>query len=350
MAAEIPIQNLYYLLCYAWDRLPEAEEIDIAANDCHTLTELLARLLATGTQRLVKRGLDRDYLPHREDTAVPRGRMDMTASFPLLAAKRQRLVCEFDEFTHDTLPNRILKTTIGSLGSAEGLGKKTTALLHQQDEILRQIRPIRITSRLFQRIRLHRNNRDYRFLLHLCQLLHDTRLPEQRDGWTRFRDFTRDPKLMPLLFESFVKNFYKREQDEFQVGAIQLEWDALCSEEDRAILPIMRTDVSLKSPERSLIIDCKFYKEAFVGRSEKAKVHSSHLYQLYAYLRNAESYPGWERSDGMLLYPAISHSFDHHFEIEGRQIRVTSIDLAKNWPSVERGLLKILVLKKGLHL
>lgn len=35
---------------------------------------------------------------------------------------------------------------------------------------------------------------------------------------------------MPPLSESFVKNFYKREQKEFQVGAIQLEWDALFPE------------------------------------------------------------------------------------------------------------------------
>ena len=342
MAREIPIQNLYYLLAYAWDHLPEADEVEIAADDCHSLTELFARILAHGTQRMVKRGLDRDYLSHREETAVPRGRMDLAGSFPLLAAKRGRLVCEFEDLSHNTLPNRILKTTIGELLRVQGLKSETVSLLHQQYEILRTVEPIRLTSRLFRRVRLHRNNRDYRLLLNVCELLHDSRLPSQEDGQVHFRDFFRDPQKMPLLFEAFIRNFYKREQNEFEVCAIQLEWDALCDEESRAVLPIMRTDVSLKSEHRSIILDCKFYQDALVGRYEKEKVRSSHLYQLYAYLRNAERYPGWESSDGILLYPAVAHSFDHCFTIEGRSIRVTSIDLQQNWKTIETALLTLL--------
>lgn len=341
MSSEIPIQNLYFLLCYAWEKLPEAHEADIAANDCHSLTELLAKLLATGTQRLVKRGLDRDYLPHREDTAVPRGRMDLAASFPLLAAKKQRLVCEFDEFTRNTLPNRILKTTLASLRHGDGFDKTTETLLHQQNEILSNIQPVRLTSRLFQRVRLHRNNRDYRFLLNICQLLHDTRLPEENDGKVCFRDFTRDPELMPALFEAFVKNFYKREQKRYQVGAIQLEWEALCSAEDRAVLPIMRTDVSLWSPQRSIILDCKFYKEAMVGRFDP-KAHSAHLYQLYSYLRNAEGREGWENSEGILLYPANGSSFEHNYRIADHALQLVTVNLANPWPEIRDELLKLI--------
>lgn len=343
MAGEIPIQNLYYLLSYAWNHLAENEEVSIATKDCHSLTELLARILAKGTQRLIKRGLERDYLNHREETAIPRGRMDMTASFGLLAAKRGRLVCDFDELSHNTLPNQILKRTITDLLKAQGFGETTTALLHQQHEMLRSIEEISISARTFRRVRLHRNNRDYRLLLNICELLHDSRLPTQEDGQVRFRDFFRDPKKMPLLFEAFVRNFYQQEQVEYTVGAIQLEWDVACDEESRAVLPIMRTDVSLQSAQRSIIIDCKFYKEAFTSRYEQGKVHSSHLYQLYAYLRNAERYPGWESSDGILLYPAVSHSFDHCFIIEGRQIRVVSINLDTDWQEIHSSLLDLLL-------
>ena len=342
MPSEIPIQNLYYLLSYAWNHLDENEEVSIAAKDCHSLTELFARILATGTQRLIKRGLERDYLPHREETAVPRGRMDMTASFGLLAAKRGRLVCDFDELSHNTLPNQILSRTIAALVKVPGFGETTTALLHQQHEMLRSIKPISLSARTFRRVRLHRNNRDYRLLLNICELLHHSRLPEQQDGTVHFQDFHRDPKRMPALFEAFVKTFYQREQDEYDVSSIQLKWDAVCSEEDSAVLPIMRTDVSLQSPDRTLIIDCKFYKKALISRYESVKVQSSHLYQLYAYLRNAERYPGWEQSDGMLLYPAVSHGFDHCFEIEGRQIRAATVDLAQDWKGIEKTLLNLL--------
>ena len=62
MSCTIPIQNIFYLLCYAWDQLAEGAEIEIAAEDCHSLDELFARVLTSGTRKLLQRGLDRDYL------------------------------------------------------------------------------------------------------------------------------------------------------------------------------------------------------------------------------------------------------------------------------------------------
>lgn len=178
--------------------------------------------------------------------------------------------------------------------------------------------------------------------INICQLLHDTRLPEQRDGQTRFRDFHRDPNRMPSLFEAFVRNFYQREQSHYTVGAIQLEWEATGSAESLAVLPIMRTDVSLHSPEHSLIIDCKFYQEALAARYEARKLRSTHLYQLYAYLRNAERKPGWEKSDGLLLYPVVDEQIDYRFQIEGRELRAFGIDLRKNWQEIHADLLGLL--------
>jgi len=51
MAKEIPIQNLYFMLCYAWDQLAEGKLVDINATDSKSLNELFARVLAHGTHR-----------------------------------------------------------------------------------------------------------------------------------------------------------------------------------------------------------------------------------------------------------------------------------------------------------
>lgn len=342
MAAEIPIQNLYYLLCYAWNQLAEGEEIDIAADQCKSLTELFARVLANGTQQLLRRSLDRSYLSRHEETSRLRGRLMMTESLSRQSWERGAMVCEFADLSHNILPNRILKTTISQLLHAEGIGPETHDLLHQQAAALLEIEPIRLTSRHFHRVPLHRNNRHYRFLLNVCELLYDSRLPEQRDGQIRFRDFVRDPRRMPYLFEKFVKNFYRHEQTRFRVGSIQFSWIATGKPADLAVLPRMKTDVSLKSKDRSIILDCKFYKEAMAGRFESEKVHTANLYQLYAYLRNVRAQTGWADCEGFLLYPAVDRHFDHEFVIDAHSVRVTSVDLNQPWKSIHESLLSLL--------
>lgn len=342
MAKEIPIQNLYYLLCYAWDQLAEGALIDLKASDTKSLSELFARVLAHGTQHLVKRGFDRSYLVHSEETARLRGRFSLSASMQRLSWRQGRMVCEFDELDHNILHNRILKTTIGDVLRAGGIEKNTRELLREQAATLRHIDPIHLTSGIFRRVHLHRNNRFYRFLLNVCELIHDSKLPEQQDGHTRFRDFVRDPKRMPFLFESFVKNFYAREQREFKVGRVQFKWAATGTEELLSVLPVMKTDVSLWSQNRSILLDCKFYAEAMSGWLGGEKLHASNLYQLYSYLRNAEHHGDWKGSEGILLYPAVSGEFDHQFVVDGHRIRVVSIDLDLAWQEIHKGLLAVI--------
>jgi len=55
----IPIQNLYYLLCYAWNRLDEAELVNVGREDILTPQDLFAKVLIAGANRLLKKGLDR---------------------------------------------------------------------------------------------------------------------------------------------------------------------------------------------------------------------------------------------------------------------------------------------------
>lgn len=59
MARRIPIRNLYYLLCYAWDVLEERDDALVSELDGLSHVELLAKVLSVSVQRLWKRGLDR---------------------------------------------------------------------------------------------------------------------------------------------------------------------------------------------------------------------------------------------------------------------------------------------------
>ena len=74
-AEQIPIQNIYFLLCYAWNHLQETEYADVRSDGCDKLWDLLARVLIRGSQQLVKRGLHRDYVVHHDLRVRPKGKV-----------------------------------------------------------------------------------------------------------------------------------------------------------------------------------------------------------------------------------------------------------------------------------
>ena len=209
MATTIPITNLYYLLAYAWNhKLSEAELVAIDADSCPDLNNLFARILANATHHLVRRGLDRSYVPFEEETPRIRGRIDFSASEKIQSRTRGKLVCIYDELSPDVLHNRLVKATLRLLRNDPRVHKDSRKRLAQSLEAFHEVGDLRVSPRDFHRVQLHRNNRAYRFILHLCELIHASLLPDKsQDGSRRFRDFTRDEKIMAKVFEDFVRNF-----------------------------------------------------------------------------------------------------------------------------------------------
>ncbi len=111
----IPIQNIYYLLCYAWDKLQEKDVVAVEAIDSNTLGELFARVLINGTNHIIKRGFDRGYVSQHERTSRLRGRIDFQEAVACNSMMAGRLPCDFDELSYDILHNRILKATMRRL-------------------------------------------------------------------------------------------------------------------------------------------------------------------------------------------------------------------------------------------
>jgi 5-methylcytosine-specific restriction enzyme subunit McrC len=117
MASSIPIQNLYYLFLYAWDRFPEGQAIEVAATDSPDLVDLFAKVLLSSTRRLLRRGLDRHYLEVEEETASPRGRFLLSETFKRSTLIRGRAVCAYDELSVDIPHNQVLKATLRTLAA-----------------------------------------------------------------------------------------------------------------------------------------------------------------------------------------------------------------------------------------
>jgi 5-methylcytosine-specific restriction enzyme subunit McrC len=342
-AGEIPIANIYYLLCYAWDVLEEKETLaDVDALDSTDLLDLFARVLVNGARRLLRRGLDRGHLPREDEIPGVRGKLLVTQTLRRNLLRHGRAACAWDELEYDTLPNRILKTTLQRLHEAEELDPTTRADVHDLLRWLAPVRNIDLHAEYFRRVQLHRNNRIYAFLLHICEFVHEHWLPSEHGGARRFRDFVRDG--LPSLFENFVLNFYRHELPAgWHVSAPVLQWQLVAPNADAlALVPRMQTDVCLRGPSRAIILDTKFYAQALkVGVYGTARLPAANLYQLFTYLRQQSCEPGWEQAEGVLLYPRTTRDFAVEFTTHGHRIRALTLDIALSWQKIHAALMQI---------
>ena len=306
---EIPIQNIYYLLCYAYNKLEEGRIIDVQSEDPHKLVNLFARILSSGVAHLLKRGLDRGYELKDDDLRGIRGKLLISESLKRNLFSCSQTHCEFDELSFNVLHNRIIKSTIKVLINTDELDpvlKNSLSLIYRN---LSDINEIRLHKGLFRLVQLHSNNSFYDFVLKICQLIFDNVFLTEKSGKSRFRDFMRDEKQMAGLFEEFIRNFYKLEQNTFYVTREYIEWDAIPADEySRRLLPRMQTDISLESSDRKIVIDAKYYKDALSDYYDKEKIHQENLLQIFGYLKHIERKDGINRnSEGILS--AVSSLF-----------------------------------------
>jgi len=341
---KIPIANLYYLLCYAWDVLDDKDDTLVAELEGLSHVELLAKVLAVSFQRLWKRGLDRGYRTIEDDLRSPRGRFDV----PRMVARQLEPIglaaCQFDELRHDVLQNQIIATTARRLLMLRELARDVRDEIVGIDRTLADVSMIALRASTFTQLHLQGRLRRYRLPLHICELIHDQLVIDEATGNVEFRDFVEDPKKMPVLFENFVRNFYSREAPDWSVKRDDIAWTLKPLTANAAdYLPKMQTDISLRGHGRTVIVDTKFYAEAFTSRYETEKLRPAHLYQLTAYLRNIASRGGQDvHASGVLLYPEVKKIPSLQYESEGHRLTATGVDLGKDWRAIHVRLLDIL--------
>lgn len=340
---QIPIQNIYYLLCYAWNKLEEINIVNVNEIDSTELIDLFAKVLSNSCSRLLKQGLDRYYTEHEDVIMGIKGKFNFSATIKQNVLPLSKTVCIYDEFDYDILHNQIIKTTIGKLLRTKNLDSSIKDELNKVYMKLPPISEIVIRKSMFNQIRLHRNNYHYDFILKVCQIVNENLFIDETNGNYKFKDFTREEKAMARLFEAFVRNFYKIETD-FSVSSDSITWQFESDNaEDLEMLPTMLTDITLQSKSQKIIIDTKYYKEAFQTRFDKQKINSSNLYQLFSYLKNQETDSQLTLNcEGVLLYPSIQNDFVHSFKYENHRIRIMSINLNQDWQNIRIDLLKIL--------
>lgn len=343
MAEVIPIRNIYFLLCYAWDRLAEGNLVDVSALDSTELADLFGAVLLNGTHHVIRRGLDQGYQAFEGELASIRGRVDVAASARKMLLVHGRACCVYDELNVNTLPNRILKATLRHLTHIPTLDDSLRKKLRVLTRSLGDIEDIHLTKLSFRQIQLNGNKRFYRFLLNVCELVQGACLVDEATGTYRFRDFLRDERQMARLFENFIYNFYRIERPKMTATRERIYWTALSEEDpELQLLPTMLTDVVLRDKQRTIVIDAKYYKETLQTHYDKETVRSLHLYQLFAYLKNLEPRGGVDaQAEGILLYPVVDQNIRLSYQIPGHMVRIRTVDLSRPWQEIHNDLLQI---------
>ena len=252
----IRVQNVYYMLAYAFQVLHEQGYKNVATEEFDNVAELLSAILCRGVSVQIKRGLIRQYISREEALASPRGKLEIGESIKTQVIRKKQLICNYDEFSVDAYPNRIIKTTMdlllrGSISKARKKEIRKLMIFFDGISIL-DIHSINWD------IQYDRNNQTYRMLIAVCRFVIKGLLQTTADGSTKIMDYA-DDQTMAKLYEKFILGYYQREHPELKAYSPQIAWKV--TDGYRTLLPTMQSDIVItnKAAKKTLIIDAKYY-------------------------------------------------------------------------------------------
>jgi 5-methylcytosine-specific restriction enzyme subunit McrC len=356
----IPIRNIWHMLLYAWNEpllTPQVSQGDV--ENAPTLDALFATVLIKMIQQRMRIGLGRGYVPASKTLRAVRGRVNFAESMKRQTFDHGEVNCDFQEYSVNEPRNQILRSTLTRLIQAGELGPSPTEaeeLRQQMRWLVRNLGGVNIVELDLEFIRRQvlahtlpkgmsggGNENDYRLMLSICEMIVMRQMPLEEDGTKVVPTVDQKALILHRVYERFVANFYKMQLKGWDVSAQKrLDWHTQDANEH---LPMMIPDLILQEHKtgRVLIMDTKFTAGSLVeNRWGKPIYDSSHLYQLYAYLRSQDQVSDeYRRAQGILLYPAVQSRLAERVELQGHIIRIESVDLAAAWEEVERQLLNL---------
>ena len=323
----IRIQNIYYMLAYAFQVLHEQGYKDVATEDFENTAELLSAILCRGVSIQIKRGLCRQYITNEEPLGSPRGKIEIGESIKTQAIRKKQLVCAYDEFSVDAYTNRIIKTTMELLLRAS-ISKTRKKELRKLLIFFDGVSVLDIHNINWD-IQYGRNNQTYRMIIEVCHLVIKGLLQTSADGSTHIMDYA-DDQTMAKLYEKFILGYFQREHTDIKAYSPQIAWQV--TDGYRTLLPTMQSDIviSNKEAKKTLIIDAKYYSHNMQMKAPymTQTLHSGNLYQIFTYVKNWNAAPD-ETISGMLLYARTDDAIqpDNDYQMSGNQISVKTLDL-----------------------
>lgn len=344
----IPIQNIYYMLSYAFQVLNEQGYKNIKPEQFDNVAELCAAILVKGVSKQLKRGLGREYIKNTATLSSVRGRIEISESIKTRSMMKRQLVCSHDDFSENFHMNRIIKTTMELLLHAD-IAKAIKKELQKLQVFFGNVDLLDVHT-INWKIQYNRNNQTYRMLIAICYLVIKGLLQTNSDGTTCLMDFM-DEQRMCHLYEKFILEYYRKEFPQLDVRASQIPW--ALDDGVRDMLPVMQTDIMLAHGATVLIIDAKYYSRTMQTQYGARTLHSGNLYQIFTYVKNKDKEFGCNDHEvsGMLLYARTDEKIqpDNVYRMSGNQISVKTLDLNQKFSKIKEQLNEIVEYHFGIN-
>ena len=333
----IRVQNIYYMLAYAFQVLNEQGYKSIATENFDNTAELCAAILSRGISTQIKRGLGKEYISKTEPLSSLRGKIDMSESLKTQTFLRKQMICSYDDFSVNSYMNRIIKSTVELLLRSD-ISKTRKKDLRKLMVFFSEVDPIDLHP-VHWNLQYNRNNQTYRMLISICYLVVKGLLQTQSDGRTKLMDFL-DEQRMHRLYEKFILEYYRREHPELTANASQIPWQL--DDDMGAMLPVMQTDIMLTQGSKTLIIDAKYYGHSMQKQYDKHTLHSGNLYQIFTYVKNkdTELFGQPHEVSGILLYARTDEDVypENEYRMSGNRIGVRILNLDSDFEDIKAQL------------
>lgn len=333
----IPIQNIYYMLSYAFQTLQAENYKDLAAENFHNTAELCAAILDKGIGIQLKHGLRRDYVSKSESLSTLQGKLNISESIKTQTMLKKQMICTYDEFSTNIQFNQIIKSTVLLLLKANITNSRKKSLR----KLLLFFSDVNEIDLHFVNwnLQYNRSNQNYQMLIGMCYLVYKGLLTTQNNGTTKLMDFF-DGQRMCRLYEKFLLEYYRKEHPELTANASQIAWQL--DDTENQMLPRMQTDIMLSKNNNILIIDAKYYSHMTQQQYGIHTLHSNNLYQIFTYVKNKEfELRNYEHTvSGMLLYAQTDEDIipNNTYHMSGNQISVLALDLNQDFSKISRTL------------
>ncbi len=324
--------NLLYMLSVAGQVPVRERDVARLASRKASLSETLAAIFADRLRHELLRGPERAYIRREENLRKFKGKLLIAQQVRRNAAHRERFYCRFEEFSEDTLMNRIFRAACRVLLNATHTPSTQDRLRHCL-LLLDGVEDVFVHDELFDQITITRQNERFADVLHFCRLILQGLSPTVQAGRERSFSLLFD---MNRVFEDFIAAFLKKQvmplfNNEYRLysQAKSQQRHLMNRDTDQGGVLLLKPDILIKSKasngDQQFVLDTKW--KQFSG-----KVGRNDLYQIYAYTKRYEC----QRS--VLLYPQVSEAKCLDFDIimgtdgakTGEQVGVRFVNLRRD--------------------
>jgi 5-methylcytosine-specific restriction enzyme subunit McrC len=200
---KVNLQNLFYMLTYAYD-LADFRQEAAALTPSEEIFEFIVIIFLRQVEQLVQRGIYRAYITEEENQPCLRGRLLLADHLQRNGVHVQRFYQRTSEFTADVLENRILRYTLNLLARFDYREPGLRQQIRRVASAFAEVSPAPIAPVDCDRVVYTRLNLAYRPRINLARLLIQHLSLEGAQGSTQFASYLLD---MNKVFELFVARF-----------------------------------------------------------------------------------------------------------------------------------------------